>query len=185
MSRRSIGIAAGMALLCLLCTANVRADEVAEPEPAPAADPVPASAPADAPLVLVSRIGSVFATTFLRPPIEVEAPLAKAGARPESEAPLRFALGRITPNPVARSARIGFDIPVPSRLRLEFLDVTGRVVSSLADGPIGPGRHTREWNGTDRSGRPLAPGVYFLRMEARAAQGTDGLMRVEKVLLLR
>jgi len=154
------------------------------PDPIP--DPVPAPvAPSASGMRLESRLGEVFPTVFLRPPVEEFNPLLRTGSSSEGDLPLAFAMSRVTPNPVLGRARIGFDLPVPTRVRLEVLDIAGRVVSTLADGPVPAGRHSREWSGRDTEGKSLSPGVYFVRMDARAMSGGDGLRRVDKVLLLR
>jgi len=175
-----------VALLALLLAGPAVSGPVGETSPDPAPAPVaPPVVPVESGMRLESRLGEVFPTVFLRPPVEEFNPLMRTGSAPEGGLPVAFAMGRVTPNPVVGRARIGFDLPVPTRMRLEVIDIAGRVVSTLADGLVPAGRHSREWSGRDTDGKSLAPGVYFLRMDARAVNGADGLRRVDKVLLLR
>ena len=179
---------AKLALVALVLVGSARAGPSGEVAPEAAPEPESASPPAppsEATLILVSRVGSVFATTFFRPPIELPNSYSRAGEPVEGAFPAVFALGRVTPNPLLAQARIGLDLPVASRVRFEVLDVAGRVVRTLVDGPIAPGRHSLAWDGTDAAGRELSPGIYFLRMAAQAANGGDGIRRVDKVLVLK
>jgi len=59
------------------------------------------------------------------------------------------------------------------------LDVNGRVVRILLDETRPAGRHSAVWNGHDRSGVDVGPGIYFVRMEA------GEFTAIRKMLLLR
>jgi hypothetical protein len=48
-------------------------------------------------------------------------------------------------------------------VRLELLDVSGRVAETLADRGQAPGRYVLAWDGAGRRG-PLSPGLYFIRL---------------------
>lgn len=83
----------------------------------------------------------------------------------------RLALEIPTPNPFRDSARIAFRIPRSGPVTLSIHDVTGRRVATLLAGPrVGAGSHAATWDGRDASGRTVAPGVYFARLET--ADGT-------------
>nr|MBP8137217.1 hypothetical protein [Candidatus Eisenbacteria bacterium] len=47
---------------------------------------------------------------------------------------------------------------------LRIYDITGREVTRLAGGAMAQGRHSLVWNGSDASGRRMAPGVYQYRL---------------------
>ncbi|HEX7077663.1 MAG TPA: T9SS type A sorting domain-containing protein [Candidatus Eisenbacteria bacterium] len=70
---------------------------------------------------------------------------------------------RIAPNPV----RIGARIQSPGGGRLAIYDVQGRLVHAMGSG-AGASPYAAEWNATDRRGRPVPSGVYFLRYEGLA-----------------
>ena len=79
---------------------------------------------------------------------------------------------RGTPNPFVTSASFAFRVPTRSETHLEILDVTGRIVRTLIDGPYPGGAHQVNWSGTDNRGGIVSPGVYFARLRAGAQQST-------------
>jgi enediyne biosynthesis protein E4 len=81
------------------------------------------------------------------------------------------------PNPFVRRAAIVFDLAATTDVRLEIIDLQGRVVRTLADGARPAGRHTAEWDGRDRNGIPVAEGLYFARIAGRGVHGTLRLVR--------
>jgi len=76
-----------------------------------------------------------------------------------------FALGGLRPNPTSGRTTVQFQLPREADVRLTILDVRGRVMSVLVDGPVAAGRHTIAWNGRSSSG-PAPAGVYFVLYEA-------------------
>lgn len=69
----------------------------------------------------------------------------------------------VAPNPVAASASVRFALPEAARVRLSVVDVRGREVVVLHDGPLGAGAHAAAL----RAGT-LPAGVYLVRL------GVDG-----------
>jgi hypothetical protein len=51
--------------------------------------------------------------------------------------------------------------PNAGRIRLSIYGVHGRLVRTLVDGDIEPGRRSFTWRGVDGSNRDVASGVYF------------------------
>jgi hypothetical protein len=49
--------------------------------------------------------------------------------------------------------------------RLEIYDVRGALIRLLYEGEMAGGSTTWMWDGTDRNDRPVAPGVYFVRLQ--------------------
>jgi hypothetical protein len=64
------------------------------------------------------------------------------------------------PNPVQGSTTISFELPEPDRVSVAVYDISGRLVSLLADEEFSAGRHEVQW---DAQGRPA--GVYLYRLE--------------------
>jgi hypothetical protein len=83
------------------------------------------------------------------------------------------------PNPFGAVTRFGYSIPQKGHARLSLHDVAGRLVTVLAEGPHGPGRHVADWEARDAAGSFAASGVYFLRLEA------GDVVRTRKVILAR
>ena len=90
----------------------------------------------------------------------------------------RLALSPGAPNPFVRSAVIRFALPRSGEVKLRIYDVSGRLVRTLASGPMAAGLHQRVWDGRTDAGDRAVPGVYFSRLDA--AQG----MRSSKMVLL-
>ncbi|HEU4333940.1 MAG TPA: hypothetical protein VFT32_05540, partial [Candidatus Eisenbacteria bacterium] len=83
--------------------------------------------------------------------------------------PVAFALQPIVPNPMPGVARFSFAVPRECEVRLDVIDVRGRVAAVVADRTYAPGRYSLSWNGGgSRNG--VAAGVYFLRFRAGETQ---------------
>ncbi len=102
-------------------------------------------------------------------------PLDASSASVDS-APLSFTS---FPNPFTRQTSVTFALHARSDTRLDVHDVQGRLVRRLLAGPLERGAHTVVWSGRDRSGRPVPPGVYFLRLDR------SGSVETRKSILLR
>ena len=76
------------------------------------------------------------------------------------------------PNPFNPETTIRFDLNTPERARITILDVNGRAVSRLLDATLPDGTHQVSWSGRDESGRPVASGVYFYRLETPSTDAT-------------
>jgi len=85
---------------------------------------------------------------------------------PEGEVPFGVVLGQNRPNPFNPVTTIAFGMPMGGRAELSIYDITGRVVTTLVDGEVGPGFHNVTWDGTNSSGEKVASGVYFSRLTA-------------------
>jgi len=104
--------------------------------------------------------------------------------QPDAIAVGRLALGRFIPdkfvlypsypNPFNALARIRYDLPEASRVRLELFDTAGRLVAVLASGDRPAGRHSVI---IDADG--MASGVYFYRIQA------GSFLQMRKAILLR
>jgi flagellar hook assembly protein FlgD len=57
-------------------------------------------------------------------------------------------------------------------------DISGRLVQRLESGPRQRGFHAVRWDGTDRSGRIVPAGVYFVRFSAGGKVSTGRLILV-------
>jgi len=76
----------------------------------------------------------------------------------------RIVLHPNVPNPFNPSTTIPVDVPAGgARVRLEILDVAGRVVRSLG-GDLPAGRSALVWDGRSTFGSPVASGVYLCRV---------------------
>jgi hypothetical protein len=92
-----------------------------------------------------------------------------------------LSLGAPAPSPARSGEPVALELALPAAgpVTAAVFDVTGRRVAGLRDGRLEAGRHRIGWETQDDSGRPVATGVYFVRVKA----GGDRLVR--KVLVVR
>jgi len=87
------------------------------------------------------------------------------------------------PNPMRSEVVLEFGVPGPSGssrpVHAQVIDVGGRVVCPLVDGPMAPGWHGLVWDGRGGDGRPAPQGMYLIQLRS----GTETAAR--RVLLLR
>ncbi len=76
------------------------------------------------------------------------------------------------PNPFSDNTRLTFSVSRQQSAKLQVLDVTGRVVRTLVDGPVAAGSSDVRWDGRDASGTHVAGGVYFFRLTTAEGQKT-------------
>lgn len=81
---------------------------------------------------------------------------------PDAEPIREVELAPVSPNPARAGAMVEFALPRETPVRLTLTDVQGRLVATLADGTLGPGRHRTSLS---NAGRTIAPGLYFVRLQ--------------------
>ena len=86
--------------------------------------------------------------------------------------PASLAFAPPAPNPVRERVRFDFSLPASGAVRLEVLDVQGRV-RWARDGRLAAARYAWGWDLADAAGHRVAPGVYLARI-VLAAPGRDG-----------
>lgn len=101
------------------------------------------------------------------------------GVPDENVIPKAFCLYPNYPNPFNPNTHFIYDLPERSQVRITLLSLNGATVKVIHDGITEAGRHTAAWSGLDASGRPVASGVYLLRLDADSQSST------RKITLLR
>jgi len=85
---------------------------------------------------------------------------------PAGPAPV-FRMLEPRPNPAAGATALGFELPAERAVEARVFDAAGRVVRTLAAGAtLSAGTHRLVWDGRDEGGRPVAAGVYLVRLVA-------------------
>jgi hypothetical protein len=92
---------------------------------------------------------------------------------------LAFDLGQNRPNPFNPLTTIRFTVPQNGSVELRIFDVTGRLIKTLLSKEVGAGTYSVMWDGRSDSGREVASGVYFYRLEAGPS------VKTRKMVLLR
>jgi hypothetical protein len=84
------------------------------------------------------------------------------------------------PNPFSGETTIAFDLKTGGQTLLRVYDIAGRLVQTLVESELPAQTHQEvTWNGTDRNGRAVSAGIYFVRLEA------EGMTLTRKAILLR
>jgi hypothetical protein len=84
------------------------------------------------------------------------------------------------PNPSSGRTAVRFDLPAESSMLINVYDAGGRRVATAGRGTWAAGRGEVVWSGRDDHGRPVAPGVYFVR-----ASTSDGRSASARVMIAR
>lgn len=87
--------------------------------------------------------------------------------------PQQFSLS-VYPNPFNPITTISFDLPRAMQTQLRIFDVTGRIVTTLADERFSAGSYSFRFDGG-----PYPSGVYFARLQA------DNQQKTQKLILLK
>ncbi len=85
---------------------------------------------------------------------------------------------RVFPNPSVRLASVRVETSARGAVRATIHDAAGRLVRRLADGTMEAGAHDFAWDHRDAGGRPVASGVYLLRVDT-----VDGTRTTRMVVL--
>ena len=93
-------------------------------------------------------------------------PASRLLERGGASLPARFALAQNSPNPFGASTTLRFDVPTPTRVRLEVFDLLGRRVRTLVNEQRAAGTHAIEWDRRTDGGEALHAGVFLCRMTA-------------------
>ncbi len=103
-----------------------------------------------------------------------------AGITDTQDMPTEFDLVGSFPNPFGSSTAVSYQLPKPcADVRLVIYDTMGREVRRIVNEGQPAGRYEVSWDGRDRAGREVPPGVYFYRLDA------GGFSKTEKMLLVR
>jgi hypothetical protein len=83
------------------------------------------------------------------------------------------------PNPFNPRTVIAFELERAGNASLQVFDVAGRLIETLVDGHREAGPYEVEWDGRDYSGKQVAAGVYFYRLQA------DYVRETRRMVLLK
>ena len=74
---------------------------------------------------------------------------------------------------------IRVDLPKEGNLNVLVMTLDGNIVDYLQRGNASKGEHYYSWDGSNRSGKPVARGMYFIRVMA------DGIDETRKVMVVK
>ena len=87
------------------------------------------------------------------------------GFSPPEEPPTAVLLGNF-PNPFNPTTEISFSLPNATDVKLDVYNIMGQQVATIVDRFMEAGTHRVIFDGRDGSGRSIASGIYFYRLEA-------------------
>jgi hypothetical protein len=93
---------------------------------------------------------------------------------PIATGPGVFGLRPNSPNPFSSATVLRFDAPDPSAVRLEVVDIRGRVVRRLPT----QGQRSVTWDGRNESSEPMPSGIYFVRLTSANAEDLSKIVLV-------
>jgi len=70
------------------------------------------------------------------------------------------------PNPFNPNTTIKYELPERSNVILKIFDINGRNIQTLVQQSQPAGHYEATWNGTDETGKQVAGGMYFARLQA-------------------
>ena len=74
-------------------------------------------------------------------------------------------LRSVQPNPARAGMRVEYSLAERSLVRVQLVDLAGRVVAEMDHQTREPGVWQAGWNGLTSDGRKAAPGIYLVRLE--------------------
>ncbi len=84
------------------------------------------------------------------------------------------------PNPFNPSTKIRFNIPEQSRVKVQIINILGKVVEELSEGEIAQGTYEKVWNASR-----FASGVYYVQMKAESEVSDKSYFKVLKMIYLK
>jgi hypothetical protein len=116
---------------------------------------------------------TAYGAVTVLPPNAIEEPAAA------TLLPREFALMAATPNPFAARTALNYALPIDCPVQLLIYNSSGLLVRTLTSGRDRAGIHQVFWNGRDRQGRAVAPGLYFCRLEADGRRFTRKFVKLD------
>lgn len=83
---------------------------------------------------------------------------------------------QVSPNPARDGAEISFELVAYATVRVGIHDAAGRRIRTLVHGGQSAGLRQVTWDGRDQAGKPVASGVYFIRLEVDSRRLTRKLV---------
>jgi hypothetical protein len=116
-------------------------------------------------------------------PMDVESPpdlfMPTSITENEPGIPEQFELEQNYPNPFNPVTKINYRLAKRTEVRLGIYNIKGQIIKLLVDMKQNPGKYSVIWNGKDGQGRPVASGIYLLKIKA------DAYSKVRKMMLVR
>jgi hypothetical protein len=87
-----------------------------------------------------------------------------------------FKLSQNFPNPFNPVTTIQYRVARHAQVTISVYNIAGQLTAILYNGEQKQGEYSVQWNGRDTHGRPVASGVYFVKMKAGDFEKTNKMM---------
>ena len=101
------------------------------------------------------------------------------GVENAESVPKDFSLSQNYPNPFNPQTTITYAIPIQTDISLVIYNLMGQEVIRWDEKSVSAGYYEKKWDGTTRSGIPIASGVYLYRLKA------GDFVQTRKMVLLK
>jgi parallel beta-helix repeat protein len=98
--------------------------------------------------------------------------------------PTQFALSQNYPNPFNPTTNIDYQLPVAGAVSLKVYDILGKEIAELMNQEQKAGYYMLTWNGQDATGKSVASGVYFYRVQVKT-NDNQSFAAINRMLLLK
>lgn len=85
----------------------------------------------------------------------------------------------LSPNPFYTTADIQYNVIRAGKVKVDVYNIKGQHIKSILEETKSSGSYQLTWDGKDKAGNKVAPGIYFMRLEA------DGKALTKKMLKLK
>ena len=99
--------------------------------------------------------------------------------KPELETTPLTSFVRCCPNPTSNTASIRFAIPHKADISIDVYDVSGKKVSTVANGEFESGVHNISWNRKTEKGVRVPQGIYFIRLKSEGIKANTKLILID------
>jgi len=120
-------------------------------------------------------VGASRARTSGNEPLDLSGSVDVATETPAA-LPVVTTLHGAAPNPFNPATTLSYDIASGGRVSLKIYSIDGRLVRTLVDETVLPGRYSTVWQGRDDGGRTVASGTYVVRLVAPGRTETRRMM---------
>jgi hypothetical protein len=90
--------------------------------------------------------------------------------------PLTFSLGNAYPNPFNNNVVLPISLQESGDVHYSIYDIRGHLISSGVNRFLDRGKKNIYWDGTDRDGKSVSAGTYFLKVKNEDASITKKIV---------
>lgn len=102
-----------------------------------------------------------------------------AVSNPNDVSALTYSLQASYPLPFSSQSNLRFSIKENTHTKISVYNVKGQLIRVLANAPMTAGNHELVWDAKDSTGKPVAAGVYYYKMQAGSFSATRKTIHVK------